>query len=184
MARGDKSVYNQQEQQAYNQASQAANQGYANQQASYNQAFGGYSGELASPGYTAAEKQAMTQAETGSLAGAFGAAKARLQNQAARTGNAAGENATEEQLGIEQGQQNAQALGSLQQAFGQARIQGTQNALQGMGNLYNTSTSAANAGMADQANLVGTQSRVAMQPGFWGSFLAGALGGAARGFGA
>ncbi|MGH9482555.1 MAG: hypothetical protein ACRD1L_10755 [Terriglobales bacterium] len=180
MARGDKGVYNQQQQQAFNQASQAANQGYANQQAAYGQAYGGYGSELAAPGYTDAEKRAMTQATSGSLAGAFGAARARLQNQAARTGNAAGQNATEEELAIQQGQQNAQALGGLQQAFGQARIQGLQNAAAGMGGLYGTSTSAATAGMANQANLVGTQGRMAMQPGFWGSLIAGGLGAAGK----
>ncbi|MGH9477800.1 MAG: hypothetical protein ACRD1A_01085, partial [Terriglobales bacterium] len=125
----------------------------------------------------------MQQAATGSLAGAFGAARARLENQASRTGNAAGVNATEEQLGREQGQQSAQALGKLQQQIGQARIQGTQNALAGMTGLYGQSGQQTDAAMNTGANLVGTQGRVAMQPGFWSSLLTGALGAGARAFG-
>ncbi|HVA62755.1 MAG TPA: hypothetical protein VNF74_03440 [Terriglobales bacterium] len=180
MARGDKGTYNQQEQQSWANSNQAAQQGYANQQQSYGSAYGGYQGELANPGYTAAEQQAMTQATTGSLAGAFDAARQRLQNQAARTGNTAGENATEEQLARQQGQQNAQDMGTLQQQFGQARIQGQQNALQGLGGLYGSSTNATDAAISGGANLVGTQGRIAMQPGFWGSVLAGGLGTAGR----
>ncbi|HUX68031.1 MAG TPA: hypothetical protein VMV31_11150 [Terriglobales bacterium] len=183
MARGDKGTYNQQEQQSWANSNQAAQQGYANQQQSYGSAYGGYQGELANPGFTPAEEQAMTQATSGSLAGAFGAARTRLQDHAARTGNTAGENATEEQLAREQGQQNAQALGNLQQAFGKARIQGQQNALQGLGSLYGTSTNATDAAMNSGANLVGTQGRMAMQPGFWGSVLAGGLGAAGKMFG-
>jgi hypothetical protein len=180
MARGDKGTYNQQQKQAYANANQAAQQGYQNQQQAYGSAYGGYSGELANPGYSAAEKQAMTQATAGSLAGAFGAARQRLQDQAARTDNTAGENATEEQLGLEQARQNAEAMGGLQGQFGQARIQGTQNALAGMGGLYGTSTAATDAAMNNAANLVNTQGRVALQPGFWSSLLAGGLGAAGR----
>ncbi|MGH9484547.1 MAG: hypothetical protein ACRD1F_05785, partial [Terriglobales bacterium] len=115
MARGDKATYNQQQQQAYGNANQAAQQAFANQNASFTPAEAGYQSELASPGYTAAEKQAMTQADLGSLAGAFGAAAARERDRAAATGNTAGMNATEEELGRQQGQQQAQAMGSLAQ---------------------------------------------------------------------
>jgi hypothetical protein len=180
MARGDRGTYNQQQQQAYANANQAAQQGYRNQQQAYGADYGGYSGELAHPGYTAAEQQAMRQATAGSLAGAFGAARQRLSDQAARTGNTAGENATEEQLGLEQGRQNAEAMGALQGQFGQARIQGTQNALSGLGGLYGTSTNATDSAMNNAANLVNTQGHMALQPGFWSSLLAGGLGAAGR----
>ncbi len=183
MARGDKATYNQQQQQAYGNANQAAQQGYENQQQSFGTDYGGYSNELQNPGYTDAEKQAMRQATTGSLAGAFGAARTRLQNQAARTGNTAGENATEEQLALQQGRENAQALGSLEGDFAKERIQGEQNALAGLGQLYGTSTSATDAAMNNAANLVGTQSKVAMQPGFWSQMLAAGIGATGKMFG-
>lgn len=177
MARGDKRIYNQQEQQAYANANQAAQQDMANQNASFGPVLGGYESELASPGYSAGEKRAMTQAELGSLAGAFGAAAARERDRAARTGNTAGMNATEEQLARAQGQQQAQAMGSLAQGFGNARIQGTQNALGGLGRLYDASTSAANGAMGNVSRLVGTQGQVADTPGFWSRVLRGGLGG-------
>lgn len=180
MARGDKKTYNQQEQQAFANANQAAQQGYANQQAAFGPAYQGYAAELSNPGYTPEEEQAMRQATAGSLAGAFGAAATRLRNQASRTGNTAGENATEEQLGREQGQQAAQAEGALEGQFGQARIQGMQNAAAGMGDLYRDASSAAASGLGAANGLVGTQSRVALQPGFWSQVLQGAL--ARRGF--
>lgn len=175
MARGDKGTYNTQEQQSFANANQAAQQGFANQQAAYGQAMGGYQSELANPGYTAAEQQAMRQATSGSLAGAFGAARARAQNAAARTQNTAGLGAVEEQLALQQGRQNAQALGALDQQLGQARIQGQQNALAGLGGLYGTSTNATDAAMANAGNLVGTQGKVAITPGFWGNVLQSAL---------
>lgn len=179
MARGDKGVYNQQQQQAYANANRAAQQGFANQQAAFGQAYGGYTGELANPGYTGAEKQAMRQATSGSLAGAFGAARDRELGAAARTGNAAGLNATEEELARAQGRENAQALGTLEGQFGQARIQGSQNALAGLGGLYGASTNATDSAMRNAGGLVDTQSRVAMQPGFWSRLLASGLGAAA-----
>lgn len=177
MARGDKRIYNQQEQQAYANANQAAQQDMANQNASFGPALGGYQSELASPGYSTDEKQAMTQAELGSLAGAFGAAAARERDRAARTGNTAGMNATEEQLARAQGQQQAQAMGSLAQGFGNARIQGTQNALGGLSRLYGTSTDATNGALNNVSHLVGTQGQVADNPGFWSRVLRGGLGG-------
>lgn len=145
---------------AINAAQNAALLGYGNQQQSYNSANRGYQQELASPGFTPAEQQGITQATTGSLAGAFGAAQQRLNDQAARTGNTAGVNATEEELAREQARQNAQALGGLQEQFGLARIQGTQNALGGESGLANSQANAAN--QAQRNALSG-----ATTPGFW-----------------
>ncbi|MGH9475428.1 MAG: hypothetical protein ACRD1C_03745 [Terriglobales bacterium] len=181
MARGDKGTYNQQEQQAFANANTAAQQGQANENAAFTPAMTGYEGELANPGYTAEEQQAMTQAEQGSLAGAFGAARTRENNAASRTGNTAGVNDTNEELAREQGQQEAQAEGSLQQAFGNARIAGTNTALGGMSNLYRGATSAANGGLSSSNSLVGTQGRVATTPGFWGKVMGNVLEGIGRG---
>lgn len=167
MARGDKKTYNQQQQQSYGQASDVASQASQNQQALLGSAMPGYRAELASPGYTPAEQQAITQATEGSLAGAFGAARSRMADTAARTGNPAGYVAGEEELAREQGQQNAQALGGLEEAFGQARIQGEQNALQGLSGLYGETNPQISSGLGAQSSLVGTQGRVATQPGFW-----------------
>lgn len=167
MARGDKSTYNQQQQQAFGQSQGIAGQDFQNQQNLYSSLAPAYENELNNPGYTDAEKQAMRQATAGSLAGAFGAARQRLMNQAARTGNSAGVNATEEELGREQAQQNAQAMGGLEGAFGNARMQNQNQALAGLGNLYGSTTSGLDSALNNDANLVNTQGRVATTPGFW-----------------
>ena len=171
MGRGDKATYNQQQQQAFGQAQKTGGQDFQNQQDVYSSLVPMYQNEYANPGYAPDEQRAMTQAATGSLAGAFGAARQRLANQAARTGNSAGENATEEQLGLEQGRQNAQALGSLAGQFGNARIQGQQNAMSGLGNIYGATTQGLDSAMNSGANLVNTQGRVATTPGFWAQVL-------------
>ncbi|MGH9468264.1 MAG: hypothetical protein ACRD1Y_13005 [Terriglobales bacterium] len=171
MARGDTKTYNQQEQSAFGSASNAAATGAANQAASFGPALTGYQSEYTNPGYSAAEKQAMRQAETGSLAGAFGAAAARERDAAARTGNTAGMNATEEELARQQGQQTAQAQGSLAQAFGNARISGQQNALAGESNLYGQATRATQGGLSAANQDVAQQGAMARTPGFWSSFL-------------
>jgi hypothetical protein len=160
----------------FQQSQSQAGQAWNNYQNSYNDANQGYQSELASPGYTAAEKQAMTQATSGSLAGAFGAAQQRLQDQAARTGNSAGVDSTEEQLAMQQGRQNAQALGALQGQFANARIQGTQNALGGENSLANSSGNQSNQALANAG-------RMATTPGFWSRVLQSGLQGAASGLG-
>jgi hypothetical protein len=165
---------NNQKNQVYNQSQQQAQQGAKNYQQSYDTASGGYGGELADPGYTDAEKQGMTQATTGSLAGAFGAARDRLQAGAARTGNTAGTNATEEQLALQQGRQNAQALGELQGQFADKRIQGQQNALAGEAGLAGQAGNYANENEANAGKMATT-------PGFWGRVLGSVLAGGARG---
>lgn len=188
MARGDKGTYNQQEQQAFNNSNAAAQQAAANQNATFDPALAGYESEYNNPGYTASEKQQMTQAESGSLAGAFNAAVARERDRAARTGNTAGMNATEEELGREQGQQQAQAMGSLQQAFGNARISGQQNALAGESGLYRDATAANSGAMNSSDSLVGTQGRLVddennTNGNFWGKVISGGLGAAGKIFG-
>ena len=181
MARGDKGTYNQQEQQAFGQAQQAARQGYQQQQQAFAPAYQGYINEDQNPGYTAGEQQAMRQATAGSLAGAFGAARTRLLDHQARTGNTAGVNATEEELARQQGQQDAQAQGALEKEFGQARISGQEDAARGLAGLYGAATSAANSGMGNSTGLVAQQGAMARQPGFWSRMVGGGLLGVGRG---
>lgn len=183
MARGDKGTYNQQQQAAYGQASGVAKAGAGQSAAAFDPALAGYQGELANPGYTPAEQQAMTQATAGSLAGAFGAARNEATDAAGRTGNWAGYGSTEEELAQEQARENAQAMGGLQQAFGQARIQGEQNALGGLSSLYGQANRETASGLGAESSLVGTQGRVATQPSFLDRLLGSVRGGINLGLG-
>lgn len=194
MARGDKKIYEQQQQQQLAQDNQIAQQAAKNQQSVWSQVTPMYEQEYAAPGYSDSEKQAIRQATAGSLAGAFGAARTRLQNHAAATGNSAGVNATEEELAREQGRENSQAMGGLEQQFGQARIAGQQDAMHGLSNLYGETSQPLSIGVGGANSLVGDQARLAGQPGFWSQVAqrglgaledvgAGYLGGVVRGSG-
>lgn len=167
MARGDRNLYQQQQQASYQQAQNLAQQAAQNQQQLYGTVLPMYQQEYQQAGYTPQEQQAIRQATSGALAGAMGAARTRLLNQAARSGNAAGVIPAEEELGRQQGQLNAQALGGLEQQFGQARIAGQRSALSGLEGLYSASNQPLAIGMGTQANLIGDQARLAAQPSFW-----------------
>lgn len=178
MARGDKPTYNSEQQSAFQNAQQETRQGQANSAAAFAPALQGYQSLLANPGYSPAQQQAMTQAVTGSLAGAFGNAATHATNAAARTGNMAGYNATEEQLGREQAQQNAEAMGGLQQAFANDAQAQQQAALRGLSSLYGSSNPQISSGLGAQSSLVGTQGRVAITPNPLTQGLLGRLGSA------
>lgn len=177
MARGDKNIYQQQQQAAYKQAQSLAQQAAQNQQNLLGAVTPMYEQEYQQPGYSPQEQQAMRQATGGALAGAMGAARSRLLAQAARTGNAAGVIPAEEQLAREQGEMNSQALGNLEQAFGNARIAGQQAAMRGLSGLYSASSQPLDIGMGAESSLIGDQARLAAQPSFWSQVAGRALGG-------
>ncbi|MGH9541496.1 MAG: hypothetical protein ACRD2H_06405 [Terriglobales bacterium] len=177
MARGDKNLYQQQQQAAYAQAQNLAQQSAKNQQNLLGTVAPMYEQEYQNPGYTPSEQQAIRQAASGALAGAMGAARARLLGQAARTGNAAGIIPAEEELARQQGQLNSQDLGALEQGFGNARMAGQQAAMSGLRGLYADTSQPLGIGMGAESNLVGDQARLAAQPSFWSQVAGRTLGG-------
>lgn len=177
MARGDKNLYQQQQQSALNQAQGLSRQAAQNQQQLYASLTPMLEQEYQQPGYTPAEQQGIRQATSGALAGAFGAARARLLNHAAQTGNAAGVIPAEEEMARQQAQQNSQALGGLEEQFGNARIAGQQNAMRGLQSLYSSTSQPLGIGMNAQTGLIGDQARLAAQPSFWSQVAGRTLGG-------
>lgn len=144
----------------YNTASNAAARQNANSQNSYNSANTAYNTELATPGYTAQEKQAMKQGAIGSLAAASNAAANNIRNRAGMTGNAAGGLAAQQNIARTAGQQQSEALGGLESQFADTRIKGMQNAAAGEAGL-----SGQQGNLASENNK--TAGQMATTPGFW-----------------
>jgi hypothetical protein len=144
----------------YKQSAANANQNENNAQGSYGTASGLYGDEALNPGYSNADKTAITQATVGGLAGAANSAITSLRNRAAATGNGAGANDTAKTISRTEGQDESQALGGLQEAFANKAIAGRQNAAAGEAGLYGEGNNAANAENA-------TAGQISTQPTFW-----------------
>jgi hypothetical protein len=136
----------------------------ANAATTGNAATAGYLAEQANPGYTGAEKTAITGATEGGLGAAFGAAQEGAANTAARTNNAAGLTASNDALARQRMITSGNLADTNATNFANARIAGTNTANAGLGGLYGTNVSGANA-------TLGHQTQNAAQPGFWDSLL-------------
>src|SRR5208283_4942113 len=128
-----------------------------------------YQQQLQSPGYTAAQQSAITNATTQGVGAAFGNAAETGANTAARTNNTARQRMiTSGNLGA-QNQVTFANDAQKQQAAAQA----------GLSNIFGTSTNAANATM-------GVNAKNAATPSFWDEFgnaAAGSLGSFGANFG-
>lgn len=135
----------------------------ANAKTTGDAATAGYLAEQKNPGYTPGEKTSITGATEGGLGAAFGNAMEGASNTAARTNNAAGlagqQDALARQRMITSGNLGAQN----ETNFANARIAGTNTANAGLGGLYGTNVSGANA-------TLGHQAANAQTPGFWDTF--------------
>ena len=132
----------------------------------------GYAAIAANPGYTDAQKTAITNATEGGLGAAFGSANQGAVNAAARTNNTAGLTSTEDALArqrmITSGNLAAQNETNFANNSQQQRLAG----LSGLNSVFGTSTGAGN-------STLGTLAGNAKTPGFWDTFgndLAGSLG--------
>lgn len=140
-----------------------------------NAALAGYKAQQANPGYTTPEQTAITSATEGGVGAAFGSAEEGAANRAARTGNAAGLTANQDALARQRMITSGNLGAQNQETFANARIAGTNTANAGLGGLFSTNLSGANATLGHQANNAQT-------PGFWdtlGGAFAKGLGGAA-----
>jgi hypothetical protein len=99
-----------------------------------------YQAILANPGYTDAQKTAITGQTLGSLGSAFDALQQSAQNRLAKTGNSAGFGELEDELARERGRQTADTTQQNQIAFANAALGQQQSALQGLGSLYGVDT--------------------------------------------
>lgn len=144
----------------------------ANAKTTGDAATAGYLAEQANPGYTPQEQTATTAATEGGLGAAFGSASEGAANRAARTNNSAGLTGTQDALARQRMITSGNLAAQNQEKFANARIAGTNTANAGLGGLYGTNVSGANATLGHQASNAQT-------PGFWdtlGSSFAKGLG--------
>lgn len=171
MGRGDKQIYDQQQ-----QAQLAQNNGLYQQALQDRQQTGSLLSSnlqdiLANPGYSDADKQSILGSTQSALGGAFGDAQQQIADRAARTGNSAGYLAAEEALGQQKARSMSEAAGNLTTQFANTALNQRALALSGLQNLHNSDTPLINDAVDSNTNLIGDQGRLAGIPGF-GSQLA------------
>jgi hypothetical protein len=120
----------------------------------------GYSAMLANPGYSAADKSAITGATEGGIGAAFGSASEGAANRAARMNNTAGLTGTQDALARQRMITSGNLGAENQVKFADAARQDRNTALAGEGGLYSTNLGNANA-------TLGHQAQNAQTPGFW-----------------
>jgi hypothetical protein len=104
-------------------------------------AASGYQNLLANPGYTGAEKSAITNLSQSALSSAFNALAQNASNRATRTRNSAGYGELIDSLARTQGQDQANLAQQNQIAFGNAARSDTLSGLAGLSGLYGTDMS-------------------------------------------
>jgi hypothetical protein len=120
----------------------AMNQQLYNQNQSLgNTAAAGYTNLLTNPGYSDAEKSAITNQSMGALASAFAALASSAANRTARTRNSAGYGDLLDALAQEQGRQTASLAQQNQIAFAGRARQDQLAGLQGLSGLYGVDSS-------------------------------------------
>jgi hypothetical protein len=112
------------------------------------EALSGLTAEQQNPGYTPAEQANITGATTGGVGAAYGSAAEQAANTAARTNNQAGNAAQLDQLARQRMVTSGQLGAQNAETIANARIQGSQNANAGLGQLYGTSLGGANTASA------------------------------------
>lgn len=122
-----------------------------------------YQTQLQNPGYTDAQKTAITGATEGGIGAAFGSAAEGAANRAARTNNQAGLTSSMDELARER-MRTSGALGAQNETAFANNAQGqTAQAESGLSGLFGQNNAQANTGL-------GIQSQNAQTPGFWQQF--------------
>jgi hypothetical protein len=130
---------------------------YSGSQGLGSQAAAGYQNLVANPGYTDAEKSAITNASQSALSSAFNALTQNAATRAARTRNSAGYGELIDSLARTQGQQQANLAQQNQIAFGNAARSDTLSGLSGISGLYGTDASLLGRTLGIPASLLNAQ---------------------------
>jgi hypothetical protein len=130
---------------------------YSQSQALEGTVAAGYRDLLANPGYTGAQKAAMTNQSMGSLASAFAALASRSANRAARTRNAAGYNDLLGELAREQRRQAGSWAQANEFAFADRSRLDQLAALEGLGGIYGINSTLLGRAMGIPADLLGVR---------------------------
>lgn len=139
-----------------------------------------YQSLLNNPGYSAADKAAITGQSQGALASAFDSLQQAAANRVARTGNSAGFSELTDDLARQKAQQQASVAQQNQLNFSNTAYQRQMAALQGLSGLYGVDTGLLGRTLGIPAELLNVRANASRPSGFFsslGSSLGGTLGG-------
>ena len=180
MGRGAQDTTRNMTDQQLNQTNALNQQLLAQQQALGNQVSAQYANALSSPGYSAADKAAITGQSQGALSSAFDALQQSAMNRLARTRNSAGFGELADELARQKGQQQASLAQRNQLNFSDAAYQRQMAALQGLSGLYGVDAGLLGRTLGIPADLLNVRASASRPSGFFsslGSSLGGTLGG-------
>ena len=152
----------------------------AQQQSLGNQVGSQYQRLLNNPGYSAADKAAITGQSQGALASAFDALQQSATNRMARTRNSAGFGELADDLARQKGQQEANLAQQNELNFSNTAYQRQMAALQGLSGLYGVDTGLLGRTLGIPADLLNVRANASRPTGFFsslGSSLGGTVGG-------
>jgi len=159
----------------------ALNQQLLGQQQSLgNQVGAQYQSVVNNPGYSDADKAAITGQSQGALASAFDSLQQSAMNRLARTGNSAGFADLTDELARQKGRQEANTAQQNQVNFSNTAFQRQMAALQGLSGLYGVDTNLLGRTLGIPSQLLNTRANASRPSGFFsslGSSLGGTLGG-------
>ena len=139
---------------------------YGSNQALSSQAASGYQNLLANPGYSQAEKSAISNLSQSALSSSFDALAQNAANRSARTRNSAGYGELIDSLARTQGQDQANLSQQNQIAFANASHADTLSALSGLSGLYGTNAGLLGRALGVPAQLLDASARNAQSSGF------------------
>ena len=138
-----------------------------------------YQSILSNPGYSAADKAAITGQSQGALSGAYDALQQSAANRVARTGNSAGFSDLTDELARQKGMQEANVAQQNQVNFSNTAFQRQMAALQGLSGLYGVDSNLLGRTLGIPSELLSTRASASRPSGFFsslGSSLGGAVG--------
>jgi hypothetical protein len=139
-----------------------------------------YQSVLNNPGYSAADKAAITGQSQGALSSAYDALQQSAQNRVARTGNSAGFSDLTDQLARQRGMDSANVAQQNQLNFSNTAYQRQMAALQGLSGLYGVDSNLLGKALGIPAELLNVRANASRPSGFFssmGSSLGGMVGG-------
>jgi hypothetical protein len=148
---------------------------YSSAQGLGSQATAGYQNLIANPGYTDAEKSAISNLSQSALSSSFDALAQNAANRTARTRNSAGYGELIDSLARTQGQQSANLAQQNQVDFANAARSDTQSGLAGLSGLYGTNSSLLGQAMGIPTQLLNASVRNAASNNFKIGFGPGGL---------
>ena len=128
-------------------------------------AAAGYQNLLANPGYTDAQKSAVTNQSMGALASAFAALASRAANRRARTRNSAGYGDLLDELAREQRRQAGSLAQQNELGFADQSQRGQLTALQGLGGLYGVNSTLLGRALGIPADLLNVRANASRSSG-------------------